>query len=489
MCDLDNKDDPLRFWKKREGFKKGLLTDIIFGERNVKDSNAYLTTIQSEYVKRELEDRKTAGRFSGYIKGTKHIVFGDAKLKNNFESVTHETYSQKQAKLNSEVSETLSRPSQNAFSSKARKENNTSLIHHGTDTRKDLPADVAHFNEFKTTSAEAYQERKIPGENKVHPKLISDNLVLGDKQLPRSYKSVQSLSFVPHAVDVSPKSNSVTNYGKARIYGTNLPLPDILDVFATTTEKTFKPHSYSKPAIHKPRLEKTELGQHDSKAVTQCSVSKLDFKPFPATFEKQKPSIYFPGIKKSLKPQDFSTGESQTQATFKKQAGQAEIAPAGYSKIAAKEVANLDSVVIGDPSSTRSFESTVSKSYVPHNTGPIEKRNPGMKSYIFMPPDEYIANLTKDSTTHSTDYAGFSLGSAIKARGVAVNPYRCAQELSQGVISSETTHRQSFQSPVGSQKEHPVLKDHAPKNRFFPITASRPEYYESITETHFKIRE
>jgi hypothetical protein len=85
--------DRFYHWKKHSGFKKGLKTDIVFGD-GVVWHNDYLTTMQSEYKtlgKVKETHEKSAGKSSGFAisdRGQKHIIFGDVKLHADNESLT-----------------------------------------------------------------------------------------------------------------------------------------------------------------------------------------------------------------------------------------------------------------------------------------------------------------------------------------------------------------------------------------------------------------
>jgi hypothetical protein len=89
------REDPLYHWKKHSGFKKGLLTDIVFGDEAI-PHNDYQTTTNSQFqTKSQTDQQGFAGRSSGFAisdKGQKHIFFGDSSIASNKDSVTRNDF-------------------------------------------------------------------------------------------------------------------------------------------------------------------------------------------------------------------------------------------------------------------------------------------------------------------------------------------------------------------------------------------------------------
>lgn len=92
---MSEKTDPLYHWKRHSGFKKGLLTDIVFGDEATPQT-IYQTTTNSQFqTKNKIDEQRFAGRSSGFTisdKGQKHIFFGDSSISPNNESVTRSDF-------------------------------------------------------------------------------------------------------------------------------------------------------------------------------------------------------------------------------------------------------------------------------------------------------------------------------------------------------------------------------------------------------------
>ena len=112
-----NKNDPLYPWKKHSGFKKGLLTDIVYGDDRKWSGNAqFSTTMHEDYDAKRLALHRDPNALEKFIQknnshldssvyiptsaagrplgaatnGGNHISFGDASRENKarYESLT-----------------------------------------------------------------------------------------------------------------------------------------------------------------------------------------------------------------------------------------------------------------------------------------------------------------------------------------------------------------------------------------------------------------
>ncbi|KAI9356748.1 hypothetical protein DFJ73DRAFT_958196 [Zopfochytrium polystomum] len=146
-----------------------------------------------------------------------HIVFGDVDKKQTerLTSVTGETFRGHETEVVVVNTATTAKPADPTPRDEYRRqwEPPRNLImasaHAGLATRNDLPLDERHFNNFTTTSQDAYQTLPSQRDNdgfataaaSVASKRGGYSIQLGDRDKQRSYESVAATSFVRHARD------------------------------------------------------------------------------------------------------------------------------------------------------------------------------------------------------------------------------------------------------------------------------------------------
>ncbi|KAJ3125274.1 hypothetical protein HK098_000399 [Nowakowskiella sp. JEL0407] len=182
--------DPLQKWKKRSKFRKGLATDIVFGDvsRFSKDSQ-FATTMKQHYPEilqnktvdcdhtpdyildnhgipslNEIKSTIPAGRPDGgdpyKSRFEQHIVFGDQNRRKFIDPRKEIQLNETATTLIENFPAKIHQTTQNKESIHTSKKKGTYTtmkgVHVGVETKADLPADTTHFNSFATSNQEAY---------------------------------------------------------------------------------------------------------------------------------------------------------------------------------------------------------------------------------------------------------------------------------------------------------------------------------------------
>jgi hypothetical protein len=523
-------------WKKRSGFKKGLLTDIVLGDEHVSKGH-FETTMHADYGSKTVEQGgKIAGRFSGFLISDpteKHINFGDVKLINSDDrkqSITKNAFlpPKMEPKGKRQIYFSLIKAVEKEGKSiretyHAKLPTSTSTLtelilvsaHMGAQTRQDLPIDDNHFTlrNFNTTTNDAY--RMIPDDfnkDRIIYGAKRSQLYFGDLGRKSNYDTVQSTSFVHHVT--KPIELKKKEYGPSAIFNSQNYGNSSESQYTTTLSDAFKGEQTSsaqkayKPIVsQKSGASHIQFGQSNYEPTQiASSVTKRDYVENHAPYKPARNAQTIektPGIQSAIQPNPtdlafpgpyFNEIEGPLQLP-------SNIPPAGVTFSILQKAKNISSVPEGD---TRFYNTGVTKStskedFIKYSVAPrvvvngqTEESVP-TKSRIFNHDLAEGETQTVYETTSQTEYVKYSKEEAKMVRG---QPYRpgsgSGAKISENSFPREmlTTQHAHFTAPVGIARRNPHLPQVSQSNRLFPLAAkSYPNAYQTSFSSYFPVRE
>ncbi|KAI8913234.1 hypothetical protein EDD86DRAFT_187490 [Gorgonomyces haynaldii] len=484
--------DSLYHWKKHSGFKKGLATDIVMGNKHTSDEP--VTTMHSDYVPKQKIDVMPAGKPIGFDttdKTRNHIVFGDMKMSQDDrqKSVTEACFVApkhiiiKPTLAKKEIGQSIAQQ----YHSKPITA--TSAAHIGLQTKQDLPIDDAFFSSFNTTAQDSYTD-PTPDRRDTYRHINvgrPSHLVLGDMEKQRSYDTMHVISYKEHPAEAYQHSRrQVPQHVPIKLGHIDIETKHEPSLhYSTTTQYSYKqlePLPQSHRTVGPSNASNIVFGEElESRRTTENSVTKRDFTLKEGAREVKRVNNPESGIDKALKPTSLDTSnfEPESASSFRPMAKEVatRLPAAGYSRSDGTLVKQrfTSFVPTGDAKhydfssfSTTSKDTFHEYEYVPPKH-PALGANMTISNVTFGDYSNAPTVQEQYSTSTQREFVAYPKSQCEAARGRRIPPHAAIEKLSDGFACPLSTTHQHFYAPTDGGRRHPILPQVAHRNKLFPV--------------------